>query len=72
PRGTPPAVIAAVSAALEKVARNREFVEQMNKLLLGVHYLGSQNFARFFAGEDDVFQALIEKLGLHVAPRTTR
>lgn len=72
PRGTPPAVIAAVSAALEKVARNREFVEQMNKLLLGVHYLGSQNFARFFAGEDEVFKALIEKLGLHVAPGTTR
>lgn len=72
PRGTPPAVIATVSAALEKVARDREFVEQMNKLLLGVHYLGSQDFVRFFAGEDEVFKALIEKLGLHAAPRTAR
>ncbi|MGH8621876.1 MAG: Bug family tripartite tricarboxylate transporter substrate binding protein [Burkholderiales bacterium] len=72
PRGTPPAVIATVSTALEKVARNREFVEHMNKLLLGVHYLGSQDFARFFAREDEVFKALIEKLGLHVAPKTAR
>ena len=39
---------------------------------LGVHYLGSQDFARFFAGEDEVFKALIEKLGLHVAPKTAR
>ena len=36
----------------------------------GVHYLGSQDFVHFFAGEDEVFKALIEKLGLHVAPKT--
>jgi hypothetical protein len=54
------------------VARNQEFVEHINKLLLGVHYLGSQAFLRYLAGEDEVFQALIEKLGLHVAPGTMR
>lgn len=72
PRGTPPAVVAAVSGALERVARKPEFVEQMSRLLLGVRFMGHAEFARFFAQEDEVFRSLIQKLGLMVTPAPSR
>lgn len=68
PKGTPTAVLAALDAALERVARNREFVDQMAALLLGVRYMNRTEFARFFAEQDEQFKPLIQKLGLMVAP----
>ena len=59
---------ATLDAALAKVARQREFNEQMAAQLLGVRYMNRAEFARFFAEQDAQFRSLIEKLGLKVSP----
>lgn len=69
PRGTPAPVLATLEAALERVARNREFVQQMSTVLLGVRYMNRAEFNRFFAEQDAQFKPLIQKLGLMVAPQ---
>jgi putative tricarboxylic transport membrane protein len=68
PRGTPPSVVAKVSAALGRVAANPEFQERMRNLLLGVEYLDTVQFRTFFAEADKINLALIRKLGLLVSP----
>ena len=68
PKGTPAPAIAAMNTALEKASGNPQFVEQMGKILLGVRYMNQQDFTRFFAQEDAVFKALIQRLGLSLAP----
>jgi tripartite-type tricarboxylate transporter receptor subunit TctC len=67
PRGTPPAVVAKISAALGRVAANREFQDRMQNLLLGVRYLDTAQFREFFAEADKVNLDLIRKLGLLVS-----
>jgi len=67
PKGTPQKVVARVDAALGKVAANPEFQAKMRDLLLGVRYLNTADFKSFFAENDKVTFALIEKLGLLVA-----
>lgn len=68
PRGTPQATIAALERALEKVALQREFIDRMAAQLLGVRYMNSREFARFFAEQDAQFKPIIQKLGLIAAP----
>ena len=68
PKGTASPVLATVEKALEKVARQREFVDQMAAQLLGVRYMNRAEFARFFAEQDAQFKPLIQKLGLAVPP----
>jgi len=68
PRGTAPATLATLERALEKVSRQREFVDQMAAQLLGVRYMNRAEFRRFFAEQDAQFKPLIQKLGLLVAP----
>src|SRR6185503_1371074 len=68
PKGTPPATLAALDKALEKVSRRREFVDQMTVQLLGVRYMNRAEFTRFFAEQEAQFKPLIQKLGLMVAP----
>jgi tripartite-type tricarboxylate transporter receptor subunit TctC len=68
PRGTPPAVVARVSQALGKMCNNPDFVAHMRKLLLGVQYLDSAPFRKFFAENDKLNVDLIRSLGLYVAP----
>lgn len=69
PKGTPANVVLAVNAALEKVARNPKFTEQMSQLALGVRYMNQREFIQFFAEQDALFRPLIDKLGLAVAPK---
>jgi tripartite-type tricarboxylate transporter receptor subunit TctC len=64
PKGTSASVLAALDAALEKVARNPKFIAQMEKLLLGVRYMNRKEFSAFFAGQDAQFRSLIQELGL--------
>jgi tripartite-type tricarboxylate transporter receptor subunit TctC len=68
PKGTPPAVLATLERALERVSRRKEFVEQMSTQLLGVRYMNRAEFTKFFAEQDAQFKPLIEKLGLMVQP----
>ena len=72
PKGTPATAIATLEAALERLAKTPQFVDQMGKILLGVRYMNRQEFSRFFADEDAGFKPLIEKLGLAVAPAASR
>lgn len=68
PGGTPPAVLARLEQALQKVAMHREFIEKMSTQALGVRYMNRAEFTRFFAEQDAQFKPLIQKLGLAVAP----
>jgi tripartite-type tricarboxylate transporter receptor subunit TctC len=68
PKGTPPAVLATLERALERVSKRKEFVEQMSTQLLGVRYMNRAEFQRFFAEQDAQFKPLIQKLGLMVQP----
>lgn len=68
PKGTPLATLATLEKALEKVAGQREFIDQMAAQLLGVRYMGRTEFTRFFAEQDAQIKPLIQKLGLAVAP----
>jgi tripartite-type tricarboxylate transporter receptor subunit TctC len=71
PAGTAPVILATLEAALGRVARQREFNDQMAAQLLGVRYMNRAEFARFFAEQDAQFQSIIEKLGLKVSqPRS--
>jgi putative tricarboxylic transport membrane protein len=70
PKGTPAGVISALNTALEKVARNAKFVDQMSALALGVRYMNQQEFARFFQEQDALFKPLIDKLGLAAVPKS--
>ena len=67
PRGTSPAIVAKVSAALGRVAANSEFQDRMRNLQLGVRYLNTEQFRAFFAEADKVNLDLIRKLGLLVS-----
>ena len=68
PKGTPAQVLAALDAALERVASSPRFIAQMEKLLLGVRYMNRKDFGDFFADQDAQFKPLIQKLGLMVNP----
>jgi tripartite-type tricarboxylate transporter receptor subunit TctC len=67
PKGTAAAILSTLDAALGRVARQREFNDQMAAQLLGVRYMNRAEFARFFAEQDAQFRLLIEKLGLKVS-----
>ncbi len=68
PRGTPAPVIRRLSDAMAKVCANPQFVARMGDLLLGVRYLDTDAFRKFFAEQDRINLDLIDKLGLHVEP----
>lgn len=68
PKGTPMNVLAVLEAALDKVSRNAQFIQQMHAALLGVRYMNRAEFIRFFQAQDSQFKPLIQKLGLMLAP----
>jgi tripartite-type tricarboxylate transporter receptor subunit TctC len=68
PKGTSTPVLAVLEAALERVSRNPQFVQQMDAALLGVRYMNRAEFTRFFRAQDAQIRPLIQKLGLMVAP----
>jgi tripartite-type tricarboxylate transporter receptor subunit TctC len=69
PKGTPAPVLAALEASLQRVSKNPKFLAHMEKLLLGVRYMGRQEFASFFAAQDAQMKPLIENLGLMKKPQ---
>lgn len=66
PKGTPVAALNAIETSLQHISRNPKFLANMEKLLLGVRYMGRQEFAAFFAEQDAQFKPLIQSLGLMV------
>jgi tripartite-type tricarboxylate transporter receptor subunit TctC len=69
PKGTPAPVIAVVESSLQRISKNPQFLAQMKKLLLGVRYMGRQEFANFFAEQDALMKPLIQNLGLMKKPQ---
>jgi putative tricarboxylic transport membrane protein len=68
PRGTPALVIRRLNDALAMVCANPQFVARMGDLLLGVRYLDTDAFRKFFVEQDRINLDLIDKLGLRVEP----
>jgi len=66
PKKTPADIVAKLDAALAKTANDPEFRSRMDALLLGVHYLNTESFKKFFRENDQADLALIEELGLRV------
>jgi tripartite-type tricarboxylate transporter receptor subunit TctC len=69
PKATPPDVLATLAAALEKVMKEPELIEQMNAAGLGIAYLGQRETATYLAQQDATYKALIEDLDMLVAPQ---
>jgi tripartite-type tricarboxylate transporter receptor subunit TctC len=69
PKGTPAPVLAVVESSLQRVSKNPKFLAQMEKLLLGVRYMGRREFANFFAEQDALMKPLIQNLGLMKKPQ---
>lgn len=69
PRGTPREVLTALEAALEKTLREKDVNDQMTAAGLGAVYLGRQDAAAFMAQQDATYRALIQELGMMVAPK---
>jgi tripartite-type tricarboxylate transporter receptor subunit TctC len=69
PKGTSAQVLAALEASLQRVSRDPKFLAHMEKLLLGVRYMGRQEFSSFFAEQDALMKPLIQNLGLMKKPQ---
>jgi tripartite-type tricarboxylate transporter receptor subunit TctC len=52
PKGTPPAVVAVLEKAMDKVVKSKEFVEFMESRGFGIYYLDAKAFAQALAAAD--------------------
>ena len=64
PKGTAPAIVAAVEKALDKVARSAEFADFMKKNGFGVLWKPSGEFGKFMAQQDESMGKLMKEVGL--------
>jgi tripartite-type tricarboxylate transporter receptor subunit TctC len=69
PRGTPHEVLRVLEAAIEKTMREKELTDKMEASGLGVLYLGRNDAATYVAQQDATYRALIQELGMMVAPK---
>ena len=69
PRGTPSDVLMALEAAIEKTMREKDVKDKMEAFGLGWVYLGHKDGATYLAQQDATFRALIQELGMVVAPK---
>jgi len=69
PKGTPGEAITILEAALEKTMKEKEVNDQMMKSGLGLVYLNRRDGAAFIAQQDATYKALIQELGMMVAPK---
>ncbi|HXG04089.1 MAG TPA: tripartite tricarboxylate transporter substrate binding protein [Candidatus Binatia bacterium] len=64
PKGTSPDIVAVYEKALEKVVKNKEFVDFMQKAPFGILWKGSKDFAAFLEEQDRTMGALMKEAGL--------
>lgn len=69
PRGTPPEVLKVLETAIEKTMREKDVKDKMEAFGLGWVYLGRKDGAVYLAQQDATFRALIQELGMMVAPK---
>jgi tripartite-type tricarboxylate transporter receptor subunit TctC len=64
PKSTSPDIVAVYEKALEKVVKNKEFVDFMQKAPFGILWKGSKDFAAFLEEQDRTMGALMKEAGL--------
>lgn len=64
PKGTSPDIVAVYDKALEKVVKNKEFIDFMQKAPFGILWKGSREFAAFLEEQDRTMGALMKEAGL--------
>ena len=64
PKGTPPAIVAKVSAELAKVLSAPEIEQRLLKVNLFAAYLDPAAFAKKLRQDDQLFSELIRKIGI--------
>jgi tripartite-type tricarboxylate transporter receptor subunit TctC len=64
PKGTPPAIVAKVSADLAKVLSTPEVEQRLLKVNLFAAYLDPAAFAKKLRQDDQLFGELIRKIGI--------
>lgn len=69
PKGTPREVLTTLEAGLDKTMREKDLNDAMTAAGLGVISLGRQDAAAFVAQQDAIYRALIQELGMMVAPK---
>jgi tripartite-type tricarboxylate transporter receptor subunit TctC len=69
PRGTPPEVLKLLEVALEKTLSEKDLKDKMESFGLGWIYLGRKDAAAYLAKQDAIYRALIQDLGMMVAPK---
>ena len=64
PKGTPPALVQKLTAALREASTSPEFVELMRKTYNSIMFLEPAQFRSTLQTEDKHFKSLIDRLGL--------
>jgi len=68
PKETPQDTINKLADALQKTLQSKELIDSMNDVGAGVMYLRGAEAKQYLAQQDATYRAIIEKLGLRVAP----
>lgn len=68
PKGTPQSVINKLAGAIEQTMKSKEVLTNMENVGAGVAFLRGEEAKDFLAKQDATYRAIIEKLGLLVAP----
>ncbi len=61
PKGTPEEIIMILDNAFKGICTDPEFVETIEKMGEEVHYMGSQDFRKFWAAENEKFMKIFER-----------
>lgn len=69
PRRTPPEVLGALEAAIDRTMREPELVKQMADSSLGHAYMNQKETAAYLARQDAIYRQLIDEVGMRVAPK---
>jgi tripartite-type tricarboxylate transporter receptor subunit TctC len=68
PRGTPPAVIAALEKAIRETTQSPEFMAATKKLYVRAGFLPAAEFGKMIATEDAYLARVMEQVGLKKSP----
>jgi tripartite-type tricarboxylate transporter receptor subunit TctC len=64
PKGLPADITAKLTAAMEKIAKDKQYTEFMAKNGYGVRYAGGADFHKFWSDSDSSLGAVMKKVGL--------
>ena len=64
PKGSPPELAATLEKALAKVTQSPEYLDFMKKNGFGIRWIGTSEFGRFLAEQDEAMGKLMKEVGL--------